>query len=975
MFSGGSALKSSPKRPRNAWWLCVQKIEGVADLNLGYKNSQGKITPFSNSKQSAKVKIPWGSVAKCEYLLTRFDDGTVGEFKFTNKRGEVTRLKKAILNSFEGGVNLFSKRVTAMVVEKKEGLLALYLSLLPYTSGFLFGSDGEVHTEDGFRLDEDGIKEDDLVKNGGSLAEFQDFVKLAYESAEDVELPDPEKDPSGDISKFFLPGKRKSQNPNSRAPKKSKAATIDENEQRELTDEEGLEKEYQNSFVGMVSIPLDNISISEDLKIKLCQFRVYKIVESIQKKYDPSQSIPVVCPADDQSAIDLKNVEKKKYMVVQKIHLVSAFKELNKSGKFGQLPSHSKKTVLCFVIKSCKTGLIHYGNLRANEISNNFARKKTAPQDFLRIFYSLCSKENSENSLKVIERMAKLSRLGPNESSALRKICGWSSQAFAALMDVLNQYERYETMDVKPKGHAQALLMGEKMAITNSVFKMLAKVDETYFVAVHRKILMNKCSLQSCVEDYNTNKEVEKVSSVLSILAGFKDIEDIRNEHPGRFESNQLISYIGADIINGNPNDQAKKMKKYYHSVVSGEEEKLEKISFVEYEKLENIFVKEEIKTSGIIIFQMKQEASMGFVAELIRRSTQLDEDFNATLITFPTEAFQFDVLSFLRSHAKSKDAKFRIVPLLFHGNNYIKDGVVENVKFAVLFGKFVVLSPPLNVDHGSISNLNLVVNKICPPGSSVAVISDINVPLVKIHSEALSANITYIGGRKEMKKFEASLLKRSRVFDIEAADEPLENILSEALSNVDENFNSPSSSLKTGPVSSPSQSSSSLLFKEKLSVYDFDKHEKEKGDHFDKHEEDREDDVGDRQEELKEVLVNKQEEVKEDHDDKQKDVKDNRVDEEEEVKEDHVNKQEEKKEDQSIKADQERYRHFIRLLHSCCPEEHSKAGSVELDVIRKYFMTKEKSSPFDSSEINASIDKMADEKKVMRKGDTVFFL
>ena len=185
MFSGGSALKSSPKRTRNAWWLCVQKIEGVADLNLGYKNSQGKITPFSNSKQSAKVKIPWGSVAKCEYLLTRFDDGTVGEFKFTNKRGEVTRLKKAILNSFEGGVNLFSKRVTAMVVEKKEGLLALYLSLLPYTSGFLFGSDGEVHTEDGFRLDEDGIKEDDLVKNGGSLAEFQDFVKLAYESAED----------------------------------------------------------------------------------------------------------------------------------------------------------------------------------------------------------------------------------------------------------------------------------------------------------------------------------------------------------------------------------------------------------------------------------------------------------------------------------------------------------------------------------------------------------------------------------------------------------------------------------------------------------------------------------------------------------------------------------------------------------------------------------------------------------------------
>jgi hypothetical protein len=164
---------------------------------------------------------------------------------------------------------------------------------------------------------------------------------------------------------------------------------------------------------------------------------------------------------------------------------------------------------------------------------------------------------------------------------------------------------------------------------------------------------------------------------------------------------------------------------------------------------------------------------------------------------------------------------------------------------------------------------------------------------------------------------------------------------------------------------------------KEKLSVYDFDKHEKEKGDHFDKYEEDREDNFGDKQkqEEVIEVHVNKQEEVKEDHDDKQKDVNDNCVDEEEEVKADHVNKQQETKEEQSIKADQERYRHFIRLLHSCCPEEHSKAGSVEVDAIRKHFMNKEKSSPFDSSEIDASIDKMADEKKVMRKGDTVFFL
>ena len=905
---GAATSKPSPKRPRNAWFLRVHRIEGVADVNIGYKNSLGKITPFSNSKQSARVKIPWGSLAKCEYQETRVDDENVGEFKFTNKRGEITKLRKSILNSFEWGANLFSKRITAMIVEKKEVLLALYLSLLPYTPGFVLHT-MDVHSVDGFRLEEDnGIKEEDLVKNGGSLTEFKDFVKIALECAEVVQPL--EKDSSTDISKFFGPGKRKLQEPKSKAAKKSKADTIDENEQRELLDEEGLEKEYQKSFVGMANIPLDNISISEDLKVKLCKFRVYKIMESIQNKYDPSQSIPVVCPADDQSGIDLKNVEKKKYTVVQKIHLVSAFKEIDQRGKFCELPSHSKRTVLCFVIKSSSTGLIHYGNLRANEIQNKFARKKTTPQDLLRIYHSLSLKDNSGNSIKVIERMAKLSRLGPNESTALRKICGWSSQALDALMEVISQYERYETMDVKPKGHQQALLLGEKMSMTNAVFKMLGKMDEAYFVTVHRNILANECSLKSCVEDFNTKKEVEKVCSALSIVAGFKGIDDIRNDHPGSFECDQLKPYIGAEVSNGNEkNDQAKMLEKYYNSVIAGKDDDSEKIDLMEYEQLENLVNEEKIMTSGTVIFQMKQEESMGFVAELIKRSTYSDEDSHATLISFPTEAFQFEVLSLLRNSAKSKDTNFRIIPLLFHGNKYIKDGVAENVTFAVLFGKFVVLSPPLNVDYGNISNLSIVVRKICPPCSSVAVISDINVPLVKVHSETLTGKFTYIAGRAEMKKFEASLLKRSRVLNLGAGDDALEDSVKDALSNVEENLSSTSpfkTKISSMSINSHAQSSSRQSYEEKLSAYNFGEHREEK-------------------------------------------------------------------EDLAAEADQKRYMYFIQMLHTCF-FEMNQAESLEIAVIRTYFKKEEKSNPFDNSEIDAIIDKMANENKVMRSDDRVFF-
>ena len=83
-------------------------------------------------------------------------------------------------------------------------------------------------------------------------------VKFAHDSAEEVEATSAS---AQDISRFFGP-KRKNVDSAAKPPKKSKAAVIDELEASELADSDGLEKEYQQSYVGMANIPLDNISIS-----------------------------------------------------------------------------------------------------------------------------------------------------------------------------------------------------------------------------------------------------------------------------------------------------------------------------------------------------------------------------------------------------------------------------------------------------------------------------------------------------------------------------------------------------------------------------------------------------------------------------------------------------------------------------------------------------------------------------------------
>ena len=74
------------------------------------------------------------------------------------------------------------------------------------------------------------------------------------------------------------------------------------------------------------------------------------------------------------------------------------------------------------------------------------------------------------------------------------------------------------------------------------------------------------------------------------------------------------------------------------------------------------------------------------------------------------------------------------------------------------------------------------------------------------------------------------------------------------------------------------------------------------------------------------------------------------------------------------VEVEQERYRHFIQLLHKCCAAKN-QAQSLEIDVIRSFFAMVEKKKPFNNVEIDACIDKMAYENKVMRSDDTVFII
>ena len=75
-----------------------------------------------------------------------------------------------------------------------------------------------------------------------------------------------------------------------------------------------------------------------------------------------------------------------------------------------------------------------------------------------------------------------------------------------------------------------------------------------------------------------------------------------------------------------------------------------------------------------------------------------------------------------------------------------------------------------------------------------------------------------------------------------------------------------------------------------------------------------------------------------------------------------------------SLEVDQDRYRDYVRLLHKCCLVKN-QAQSLDINVIRSYFAIEKTMNPFNDDEIDACIDKMVFENKVMRSDDTVFIL
>ena len=111
------------------------------------------------------------------------------------------------------------------------------------------------------------------------------------------------------------------------------------------------------------------------------------------------------------------------------------------------------------------------------------------------------------------------------------------------------------------------------------------------------------------------------------------------------------------------------------------------------------------------------------------------------------------------------KDLK--IVPVLFHNDKAKSVGdIVENVSFAILFGKMKLLSPPFKILYTDIKQLLDIIVDVAPPTAKIAIVTDQGLPVVQIHSDKLLHYVNYVGFKDNLAKFKMILQKDKQMFD-----------------------------------------------------------------------------------------------------------------------------------------------------------------------------------------------------------------
>ena len=364
-------------------------------------------------------------------------------------------------------------------------------------------------------------------------------------------------------------------------------------------------------------------------------------------------------------------------------------------------------------------------------------------KDLLTIYGSLLDKPLQAK--KLVERMARLQRLGVPETKAVLDICSLKVEEFKVVLKVVKKFECYETKDIVDKTrstvHASDVKMsrGEVLTMPSKLLVKLSKMNPEYFLNIAESVMTGKISLKQAVEDYDKDQARTEVKNIIRVVSK-KDVASLEEEHQGCFSKEVIDSFLGATA----DNEKGIQLKKYVEQVMSGKNNKKTVIKLGTVIDVKKITGESDTFVANLAEPKYSEDQKTDFFDEVCR------ED-KSTILLFPSEGEQLNALSYLRSKNELK-----VKQLLFNKNTNVTEGCFcENLHFGLICGKLEHVQEKINVYNGELENLKSVVSQVTAPGGTVSSVADAEMDLLLVHSKSLIGNISYFGTETQLKVVE----------------------------------------------------------------------------------------------------------------------------------------------------------------------------------------------------------------------------
>ena len=702
MFSRSSKSKPgasdvTPKTSRTGWVPVVCKKGDKCQIRMACQRYNGSKSLYSSTPTAAKIRPPWSPIIDCELVTERISSGDlVSKFVFTNSDNEKRKFDADQLNPLIYGVNPFTQMCAKLVVESKLDLLAMFFSLTAKAQNFLTHQDD--YDKNGFALEASkGFGEKDILDVGGTVKELEMFKNLAVANA--VVLGGNSSESRDEEFKLNNISKRKISDyfNKKEIPKKklSKSERTEVNFREEMENETGLEKGLTKSYVSFQNICIDRLSVSPKLFLNLNEGRVRDIKESMETQFDPAQIVLTVCPDDVKAYEEADNLDDINFCVIAGQHRLQALKLLDRQRKLEKLPGIKDRKVPCFICKASSAVGANYANIRSNDIS--VKHKSTASnEDLIFIFSGLCkTNANKEESRDTVKRICNSRKTAVEDISALMRILDWPDQTLEKLTEVLECFQKYQTLDAGGK-----VKKGQVKCLKKTEFRQLGKCKPEFFLENSEKVVRNEMSLIDLVIKSEDSSKLEKTACSVSAAAGNEDFASLREKYPTRFDENSIRSYVGAEVYGKNKNDQGDRLKEYVKRVTAGLEvkepvrlEEIKNISEIDHAKL-NVY--------DVIVYNSKNWEP-DFIKCLVDFVGCTRKEFLSLLLILPSDKHLLSLMKMLETWVQNEN--FKVNQILFEKGVTVgpAGSVRENITFSVLFGKLFISQDLFSFNRGGI--------------------------------------------------------------------------------------------------------------------------------------------------------------------------------------------------------------------------------------------------------------------------------